>query len=463
MADSLIEKGLLDLELGIASGEFTPVDLVDAYLAEIERRNEELNAYVTVTADRAREEARALTEELAKSGPRSPLHGIPFAVKDLMDTEGVRTTYGSALFRDHVPTEDAEPVRRLREAGGIVLGKTNTHEFACGVTTNNPHYGPTHNPVKLDHIPGGSSGGSAAAVAANLAPLATGTDTGGSVRMPAAACGCVGLKPTWGRISLRGTYPMDPTYDHVGPIARSPRDCAIAMNAMAGFDPADPWSPRQIAEEEFTRLLGRKMKGKKIGFAPGFRPVPTQPGVWTNLEKALRAFEDLGCEVLEVALPPADHVLETGHTLIAAGTALSHAGQYPERRDEYGEDLRPMLEIGATLSGQAVLAAQHARARIKREFERIVTSEVDALVLPTLGIEPPRIGEPTVEVDGQTLDVTIAMAGFTSTHNTTQLPSLSVPTGIGPQGLPTAIQITTGPGQDSLALALGDAYLTPTR
>ena len=460
MPNELIKKGLLDLELAIAAKDITPSDLVEAYLGEIEAHNERLNAYVTVTADRAREEEKALTEELATTGPRGPLHGIPFAVKDLMDTEGVRTTYGSAIFSDHVPTADAEPVRRLRTAGAIMLGKTNTHEFACGATTNNPHYGPTHNPWKQGHIPAGSSGGSAAAVAAGMAPLATGSDTGGSVRMPAAACGVVGLKPTWGRVSLRGTFPMDPTFDHVGPIARTARDCAIAMNTMAGFDSKDPWSPPARSEEDFTRLLGRKMKGRKIGYDPSFCPVPVQPAVWANLEKTLHAFEELGCEIVEVKLPEADEVMQAGFTLIAAGTSYSHRNLLPENKDKYGADVRGLLESGAGASGQMVLDAQHRRAALTREFENVVTSQVSALVLPTIGLEAPRIGEETINLEGETIDVTLAMAGYTMVHNTTQLPTLSVPSGLGPNGLPTAIQITTAPGEDTLALGLGDALGT---
>ena len=462
MSNGLIEKGLLELELGISAHEFSPVELVDAYLEEIENKNEALNAYVTVTADRARKEAKVLTEELTRSGPRGPLHGMPFAAKDLMDTAGVRTTYGSDIFRDHVPKQDAEPIRRLREAGAILLGKTNTHEFAFGCTTNNPHFGATQNPWKHGHIPAGSSGGSAAAVAAKLAPFATGTDTGGSIRMPAAVCGCAGLKPTWGRVSLRGTFPMEPTFDHVGPIARTPRDAAIAMNVMAGFDLNDPWSPRQVAEEEFTRLLGRKMRGRKIGIDPNFRPVPLQKAVADNFQRALATFEELGCEIREVALPDAAEALETGYTLVYAGTAYSHRDVYPGNESRYGADVAPVVPSGRAIAGQAVIAAQHARARLKRAFERVVTQQVDAIVLPCVAIEAPKIGADAIEIDGSELDVTMAMLGYTLPLNVAQLPSLSVPTGFGPEGLPTALQIATAPGQDALALALGEAYRAAT-
>jgi len=459
MESDLIRKSLLELELAIAGKDVSPVELVDAYLAEITAHDESLNVYVTVTADRAREEARALTEELARTGPRGPLHGIPFAAKDLMDTAGVRTTYGSAVFADHVPDTDAEPVRRLRAAGAILLGKTNTHEFACGATTNNPHYGATHNPWKQGHVPGGSSGGSAAAVAAGLAPLATGSDTGGSIRMPSAACGVVGLKPTWGRVSLRGTFPMATTFDHVGPIARSARDCAIAMNALGGFDPEDPWSPRQ-GEEEYTRLLGRKVEGRRIGYDPGFRPVPVQAAVWENLEKTLRCFEELGCDVVEVKLPDAGRVLQTGFELTSAETAYAHRELLPGNEQRYGDDVRGLIQSGQSVDGMRVLAGQHRRMELARAFENVVTADVHALVLPTLALEAPRIGQDTVEIEGVALDVTLAMAAFTMVHNTTRLPSVSVPSGLGPGGLPTAIQIATGPYEDTLALGLADALET---
>ena len=457
MAKEIIEKGLLELELAIAAKELSPTELVEAYLAEIESQNDRLNAYVLVTADLAREEAKALTDELARSGPRGPLHGIPFAVKDLQDTAGIRTAYGSAIFADHVPDADAEPVRRLREAGAILLGKTNTHEFACGATTNNPHFGPTHNPWKQGHIPGGSSGGSAAAVTAGLAPLATGTDTGGSIRMPASACGCVGIKPTWGRVSLRGTFPMDPTFDHVGPIARSARDCAIALNAMAGFDPEDPWSPRQVAEEEFTRLLGRKIQGKKIGHDPGFRPVPVEPGVWANLERALRSLEDLGCEIVEVKLPDPTNILQTGFDLISAGTAFSHLDVLPGNEEKYGQEVLDLIQVGGRMDGMRVYAAQRRREEITRAFESVVCSTVNAIVTPTVGIEAPAIGDESPTIEGSPLDISLAMAGFTMVHDATRLPSVTVPSGLGPKGLPTGVQITTGPGADTLALGLADA------
>jgi aspartyl-tRNA(Asn)/glutamyl-tRNA(Gln) amidotransferase subunit A len=458
MENDLCAMGLLDLELAIAGGRISPSELVDAHLARIAELDPKIGAFVTIIGDRARQEARVLTEELATSGPRGPLHGIPFAAKDLQDSAGVRTSYGSAVFADHVPEEDAEPVRRLRAAGAILLGKTNTHEFACGVTTDNPHFGATHNPWKHGHIPGGSSGGSGAAVAAGLVPFATGTDTGGSIRIPAAACGCVGIKPTWGRVSQRGTFPMDPTMDHVGPIARSARDCAVALNAMAGFDPEDPWSPRVDAEEEFTRLIGRPLRRRRIAIAPGFEPVPVSASVRQNLQKALRAFEELGAEIVEIELPPADEVVETGFTLITAGTALTHRDLLPGNEEKYGPDLRLLIEAAAALDAGSLVVAQRRREALTRRFEQsLILSKCDALVLPTLACEAPPIGAAQVTVEGVDIDVTMAMAAFNVVHDTTRLPSISVPTGLGDAGLPTALQITTMPSADALALGLADA------
>lgn len=439
----------------IAAKDLSPVELLDAHLDRIEAENPSLHAFVTVAADQARREARALTEELVHSGPRGPLHGIPLAVKDLQDCAGIRTTYGSSFFANHVPDEDAEAVARLRAAGAVVLGKTNTHEFACGVTTTNPHTGTTHNPWRHDRIPGGSSGGSAAAVAAGLAPLATGTDTGGSIRMPAALCGCVGIKPSFGRVSARGTYPMAASFDHVGPIARSARDCALALGAMAAYDPHDPWARRYPAED-FTHLFGAPLRGRRIGVDPRFVPMPVREGVQRNLERALAALRALGAEVVEVRLPSAVDVLTSGFTLISAEAHDVHAERLAARPEGYGADLRLLLQSGSAIPGSAVARALHRREELARELERAF-ERLDALIAPTVAIEAPPIGAEHVRLDGSDVDVTLAMASWTVVHNLSRLPTIAVPSGLGDEGLPTSVQISTAPGGDALALALADA------
>ncbi len=449
MADELHRKSVAELSAAIAAGTLSPRELTDALLARIEHVNPALNAFVTVCADEARREAARLTEELARGRRRSPLHGIPLAVKDLTDTAGIRTTYGSSLFRDHVPEADAEPVARLRRAGAVILGKANTHEFACGATTTNPHYGATHNPWHHGHVPGGSSGGSAAAVGAGLAPFATGSDTGGSIRIPSALCGVVGLKPTHGRVSIRGTYPMAASCDHVGPIARTARDCAMALNAMAGFDPADPWS-RRFPDEDFTRELERPLRGRKIALAPGFHPAPLASAVAANLERAAATLRELGAEIVTVELPSADEVMNVAMA-IWAETYAQHAQQLAAHGDAYGADVRANLEIGRVVDVATLVEAQHGRERLARALELVVTDEADALLLPTTPIAAPPIGADFVDLDGQPMPVTFLLATYTLLHNLTRLPTIAVPAGLD-GGLPTSVQLTTAPGREALAL-----------
>lgn len=450
MIDELTRKTVAELSAAIAAGDVSPRELADAALARIGDTTA-LNAFVTVCADEARRDAARLTEELARGARRGPLHGIPIAVKDLTDTAGVRTTYGSSLFRDHVPSADAAPVARLRAAGAIVIGKTNTHEFACGVTTDNPHYGATHNPWRHGHVPGGSSGGSGAAVAAGLVALATGSDTGGSIRVPAALCGVVGLKPTHGRVSLGGTYPMAASCDHVGPLARTARDCALALNVMAGFDRADPWS-RRFPDEDFTRDLDRPLRGRRVAIAPGYQPSPLAPSVAANVERAIATVRALGAEIVEVELPtPSDVLFNTGAVLWVE-TYAHHARQLAEHPDAYGADVRAQLEFAKGFDSAALIDAQHARERIARDVELAVTDAADALLLPTTPIEAPMIGAEHVEVDGMQMPIVLVLAAYTMLHNITRLPTVAVPAGLGAGGLPTSVQITTAGGQEALAL-----------
>ncbi len=454
MAEDLHRKTISELAALVTAREVSPRDLAESALRRIAALDPGMNALVTVCADQALRAADASTEELARQGSRGPLHGIPLVVKDLTDTAGVRTTYGSSLFREHVPVEDAEPVRRLRAAGAILVGKANTHEFACGTTTDNPHYGATHNPWQRGHVPGGSSGGSAAAVAAGLVPLATGSDTGGSIRIPSALCGCVGMKPSHGRVSLRGTYPMAASCDHVGPIARTALDCAIALQAMEGYDPADPWS-RRFAVEDLTAGLERPLRGLRIAVAPDFQPMPLDPGVATNLERAVAALRHLGATIVAVELPDAEEVLHTAGSIVLGETFAQHEEQLARHADAYGADVRLQLGFAATLRAADLVRAQQARERFASRVEHLLTTSADALLLPTVAIEAPPIGAEAVTLaDGSTVPVLSALASYTLLHNLLRLPTVSLPAGPGRSGLPTAVQVTTAFAADSLALAI---------
>ncbi len=451
MPHPLHRRSVAELSTLIAAREASSREIVDAFLAHIAERNPALNAFVTVCADEARREAGRLDDELARGRKRGPLHGIPFAVKDLTDTAGTRTTYGSALFREHVPVADAPPVALLRAAGGIMLGKVNTHEFACGVTTNNPHYGATHNPWRRGVIPGGSSGGSAAAVAGGLTPLATGSDTGGSIRAPSAACGCVGLKPTHGRVSLRGTYPMALSMDHVGPIARTARDCALALNVMAAFDPDDPWS-RRFPSEDFTRELERPLAGRRVAIAPGYRPLPLSPTMEAAFATAVRALRELGAEVVEIELPAIYEVLGAAGTVLWAETYTQHAEQFARHRDAYGADLREQFDLAVGITAPELIRAQHERERVAGVVERLLCERAEALMVPTIPTEAAAIGAEKVEVGGMEIPTIVAFASYTLFHNFVRLPTVAIPVGLGAAGLPTSVQITAAAGRDATAL-----------
>ena len=264
----------------------SPLELTDAYLQRIAQQNPRVNAYITVTAERALADARRATDELAAGRTRGPLHGIPVALKDLFDTAGIRTTAGAKIHADHVPAADCTVARRLREAGTILLGKLNTHEYAYGVTTNNPHFGPARNPWDLERIPGGSSGGSGAAIAAGLATVTLGTDTGGSIRMPASVCGVVGLKPTYGRVSKACVFPLSYLFDHVGPLTRTVEDAALVLHVIAGYDPADPTTVR-TAVDDYTAVLGGGLRGLRIGVPRPFFFAQLDDEFAATVERAL--------------------------------------------------------------------------------------------------------------------------------------------------------------------------------
>lgn len=440
----------------IGSREISPLELVRHFLERISTQNPVLNAFTTVTADAALERARSLSDEIARGSSRGPLHGIPVGIKDLTDTAGVRTTYGSSLFASHVPDVDAAPVARLLEAGAVIVGKTATHEFAFGTTTDNPHFGPTRNPWRTDHVPGGSSGGSGAAVAAGLVPLATGSDTGGSIRIPSAACGCVGIKPSFGRVSLRGTLPLASTLDHVGPLARTTRDCALALNVLGGFDPLDPWSI-DYAPEDLCARLGRPIFGLRIGTDPSYRPVGISPDVEAAVATALRTLRELGAEVFEVALPPADEIMLATSVILLAESHARHAERFAAHRDAYGVDVREQLDASAAIGASDLLHAQYARERLSRDVARLLTERIDVLLLPTMAVTAPPIGASTVDAGGVRAPVAMAMASFTLLQDLIRMPTVAVPVGLGSDGLPTSVQLTAPLGADGLALQVADA------
>jgi len=439
----------------LRAGELSPLELTDAYLRRIEQLDPRLNAYLTVTAERAREDAQRATDELAAGRARGPMHGIPIAHKDLYETAGIRTTGGAKIHADHVPAADCTVARKLREAGTILLGKLNTHEYAYGITTNNPHFGPTRNPWDPLRIPGGSSGGSGAAIAAGLAVAATGTDTGGSIRIPASVCGVVGLKPTYGRVSKAGVLPLSYAFDHAGPLTRTVEDAAIVLNAIAGYDPADPTSVRTPVVDA-TAGLGEGIRGLRIGVPRGYFFERLEDEVATALERALAELTRLGAELRDVEIPGAAQAVGGVFGFVLAEAQEIHAASLATRPEDFGPDLQALL--GSPTPDAATLMSGLRAGDALTAAMRMALEAVDVLVTPTTPITAPRIGEESVRMGGADAPVIMAMIRCTAPFNATRLPALSLPCGFTRAGLPVGMQIAGRPFDEATVLRVGHAY-----
>ena len=430
------------------------VELAAAANARISRLNPQLNAFITVTAEQSREEARQADAELAAGRDRGPLHGIPVAVKDLFLTRGVRTTCGSKVYADFVPDLDATVVERLRAAGAVMLGKLNMHEMAYGITSANPHYGPVRNPWNPAHSPGGSSGGSGAAVAAQMVYAAMGSDTGGSIRIPAAFCGVVGLKPTYGRVSRYGALPLAYSLDHMGPLARSVRDAALVLNAIAGYDRRDPTSSRHPVVD-FVPDDGCSIRGLRIGFPENFYFEHLDSGVEWSVRGVFARAQSLGALVKPVRVPDIA-ALNTVGRVIQLAEASAVAEPHLEHRENFGADVLALLDQGRLLPATDYINAQRLRRQTNREFDRL-WSEVDCLMAPTTPSTAPRAGDATVRLGGRDEDVRLAATRLVRGINVLGLPALSIPCGLGANGLPIGIQIIGPAWEESLILRIGAA------
>ncbi len=433
----------------------SPVEVLAASLARIARLDGQLNCFVSVLGEGAMAAARQAEREIAAGGYRGPLHGIPIALKDIFDLEGSPTTASSRILRDHVATADSTVARKLREAGAIVVGKTNLHEFAFGVTTNNPHFGPTRNPWDLRRVPGGSSGGSGAAMAASLCPVAMGTDTGGSIRIPASVCGVVGLKPTFGRVSKAGVVPLAWSLDHTGPLTRCAEDAAIVLRAIAGYDPDDP-STVDEPVPDYRQAIGRDVRGLRLGVPREHFYALVDREVEAAVRGAIAALVGLGVIVEEVSLPHIDLAASAFNLIIQSEAAAFHGPWLRTRPQDYGADIRPRLEVGSLALATDYINAQRVRAQVRTDFYRAL-QEVDALVTPTLPAVAALIGEERIDVNGQPHDLRPTYTRCTSPINLTGLPAISVPCGL-VRGLPVGMQLIGRAFDEATLVALAHAY-----
>jgi aspartyl-tRNA(Asn)/glutamyl-tRNA(Gln) amidotransferase subunit A len=450
-----------DVAPQLAAGGLSPVELTQACLDGISRLNDSVNAFITVLAESALEEAHAAEREIQQGRYRGPLHGIPIAHKDLMYTRGVRTTAGSLVLKDFVPDTDATVVRKLREAGTILLGKLNLHEFAAGGTSENPHYGAVHNPWHLAHHPGGSSGGSSAALAAGMCFAASGSDTAGSIRVPSACCGTTGIKPTYGRVSCAGVVPLSWSLDHVGPMTRSAEDAALVLNAMAGFDRAD-WASADRPAEDFTSQLEHELHGVRIGVPTTYFTEPLQPDVESAWRAAVEALLGLGARPIEVRFDALDRAVQTGMTIVRAEMATAHRDWFAQQPDTYTAGALERFALARGMGAMDFVQAQRDRLPVRAELWSVF-DQVDVLVTPTLPTTAGLIGSEVMSIDGVEYKTVEHMTRFSYPFNLSGFPAMSVPCGFDRQGLPIGLQLAAAPWQEALLLRVAHQYQLATK
>jgi len=435
--------------------QLSSLELTRAYLQRIERLNPRLRAYITVTSDDAERQARQADAELASGAYHGPLHGIPLGIKDLFDVGGVPTTFGSKILKANVATEDAALVADLKHAGAVILGKHNLHEFAFGITSENPHFGAVRNPWNTDRVPGGSSGGTAAAVAAGLCAAGIGSDTGASIRAPASFCGVVGLKPTYGRVSRRGGLPLAWSLDHAGPITRSVADCAVVLQATAGHDPLDPGSA-DVPVPDFSEHLHAGISGLRIGIPREYFFELVEPEVDQLVRAAIDVLAGLGARVEEVSLPHVLHAQVAGNVIMSTESAAWHAEWLRERPEDYGSDVLARIRGGQLIRAVDYLASQQMRTLIQADF-RQAFEHVDVVVSPTVPLVAPPIGR-TLEPGGPLNVVPRSIANrATVPCNLTGMPAISIPCGFS-EGLPVGLQIMAPAFAEPLVLRAAAAY-----
>jgi aspartyl-tRNA(Asn)/glutamyl-tRNA(Gln) amidotransferase subunit A len=449
---------MTELARMIATKAVSPVEVVRAHLDRIAALDATLRAYITVCEDAALEAARAAEGALMAGGPLGPLHGVPYALKDLYDTAGVRTTGGSRIFGERVPTTDATVVRRLAGAGAILLGKLNMVEFAYGPEGLNPHYGHARNPwdAATHRMAGGSSSGSGVAVAAGLAPGALGSDTGGSIRIPASLCGVTGLKPTYGRVSRTGVLPLAWSMDHVGPMTRTVADSALMLRVMAGYDPADP-STSVLPVPDYLAALTGDIKGLRVGVLRHFFLDGAAPAVRNAVEAAVKTLGAAGAVVDEVTLERVSLATAGSLAVVAAEALAYHAERLRTRADEYDPDVARRLRVSAFIGGVHYVRAQQVRALVREEVDAALARR-DVLLAPATPIVAPALDERQVTVGDGTADVRSALLRFTRPFNFSGHPACALPCGFTQGGLPVGMQLVGRPFDEATVLRAADAF-----
>jgi aspartyl-tRNA(Asn)/glutamyl-tRNA(Gln) amidotransferase subunit A len=455
-----------DLSQLISTREVSPVDLIETTLERIANLNPTLNAFITIIEDSARQDARN-ADTLRKEGNyRGPLHGIPISLKDLIYVKGIRSTSGSKILSDFVPNYDSTVVKKLKEAGAIIIGMNNTHEFACGITNINPHYGSSKNPWDINRMSGGSSGGSAVAVSAGMTPASIGTDTSGSIRVPSSLCGLFGLKPTYGRVSKFGVQELAPSIDHVGPIAKSAWDIAVVLQTIAGYDKLDS-STADVPVPDYMDILSEKKytdNKETYDFKVG---IPTEFFFDIIDSKVMQVFEKFvdrlqGCNVstIPVHVEQTDKIFDSWRAIRLGESAAVHEQWIKTRRGDYGGNVIVMLEEGMEITAVEYINAHKMRREIKAAFLNAMKG-YDALLVPTTIIPAPKLDQTTVNINGDNIEIYQALSRLTTVFDITGLPAMNIPGGFVKEEnskLPIGVQLVGKPFEEETLLRLAYVY-----
>ncbi len=450
-ADELAYMPIAQLAPRVERKEVSPVEIAEAILTRVQRLNPRLNAYYTVFGDELIAAARNAESEIVRGSYRGPLHGIPLGIKDIY--EYGRTTCGSKPLDNYRAEKQATSVTRLIESGALILGKTATYEFAFGFPTNKSYFKPTRNPWNLAYDAGGSSSGTASSVAAGLAYAGMGSCTGGSIRWPAQCCGIVGLKPTYGRVSRAGVYPLAWSLDHAGPLARTVTDAALMLQGCAGYDPADPASAN-LPVPDFTAQLGRDVRGMRIGLLRSLYEGSCDAKVRAPYEAAVREFERMGARVIELPSVTFSQAQAIAWPAIFAETAAVHVDNVRNRGNDYNPHAKLYVAFGLLVSGACYLMASRVRAQVRDDLLKALESTVDVLMLPTSGTQVPRVPEDSPGLNIVAEDFAI----YTPIFNFTGLPAIQVPCGFDSDGLPVGFQIAGKPFDEATICQVAFAY-----
>lgn len=451
MLPDLLERSILEVAELLKKKALSPVELLQTTLKQIEAKESEINAFITVTADLAEKQAAAAEKEILRGQYKGPLHGIPISIKDSIYTKGIRTTNGAKIDKDFVPDFDAKIVERLTRRGAVIIGKANLHEYAKGITNENHYYGFARNPLNPHHTPGGSSGGSAASVAAGMAFASVGTDTGGSIRIPASCCALVGLKPTYGLVASHGVTPLSSSFDHIGPIAKTAKDAELLLLGMLDRESVQAMGGRLIDENfDFKNIVA--------GVPSHFCFEQIAPEVERNIKSAIDRIQQLGGTVEEITLPRLDRAMEVYRIMGNVEAAAFHQERMRRQLHDFDPEVAHLLKLGETFTGTEYVRAQHMRQAIHDEIKKAF-ARVDILLTPTLTVLPPPVGTTNVKIGEQEQPLLHAFIRFTSPFNVTGFPAASIPVAKNKDNLPSGLQIIANHRREADILNVAHRYM----